>query len=212
MTLRFKAIIITLLFLNGSSVFSQETKWKKFKNLSSPEKCWVVLHPFVAKKALIITEEAKIATKEVMQEKLLKGNGNGGQVDAFRHAFWMANLTLTIGSNKAKSLGNSHEKGNYKDYKKRKNEDGVIPDKISSEMDFFNNDIGIEIGEMTTDFDLKGNVVEAVKSGKCKIIKTDEFGDFLNAAGKVIPVEQLKGKWENEKCLVNSNEYLIRRK
>jgi hypothetical protein len=204
--MRFKAIIIVLIFSVSKTGFSQKSNWNKFMDLSGPEKCWVMLHPFVAKKALIVTEEVRIVTKEVMQEKLLKGNGNGGQVDAFRHVFWMANLTLNIGSNKAKSLGEAHEKGNYKDYKKGKLEDGVIPDKISSEMDHFNNDVGINIGEMTTDFDLKGNVVEAVKNGKCKIIKTDEFGGFLNAAGKVIPVQQLKGKWENEKCLVNSNE------
>ena len=118
----------------------------------------------------------------------------------------MANLTLTIGSNKAKSLGNAHEKGNYKDYKKRKLEDGVIPDKVSSEMDYFNNNVGINIGEMTTDFDLKGHVVEVVKEGRCKIIKTDSSSNFLDIEGNIIPPEILKGKWENEKCLVNSNQ------
>jgi hypothetical protein len=204
--MRFKAIIIVLIFFVSTTVFSQKSNWKKFRELSGPEKCWVILHPFVAKKALIVTEEARGATKEIMQEKLLKGNGNGGQVDAFRHAFWMANLTLNIGSNKSKRLGNAHEKGNYKKYKKSKLEDGVIPDKVSSEMDYFNNEVGIDIGEMTTDFDLKGTVVEAVKSGKCKIIKTDEFGAFLDLDGKIIPVEQSKGKWENDKCLVDSNQ------
>ena len=204
--MRFKAIFIALLILNSTTAFSQKSNWKKFRELSGPEKCWVICHPFVAKKALIVTEEARIVTKEVMQEILLKGKGNGGQVDAFRHAFWMANLTLTIGSKRAKKLGNAHEKGNYNDYKKRKLEDGVIPDKVSSEMDYFNNDVGINIGEMTTDFDLKGHVVEAVKEGRCKIVKTDDAGNFLDIEGDVIPPETLLGKWENEKCLMNSNQ------
>jgi len=190
-------------FLSASA---QESKIKKFKRLSCPEKWWVIWHPFVAKKALVVTEEARKITKEVIREKLLEGNGNGGQVDAFRHAFWMANLTLTIGSNKAKSLGKAHEKGNYKDYKKRRLEDGVTPDKVSSDMDYFNNDVGINIGELTTNFDLKGTVVEFVKDGKCKIIKADKSGNYLDCNGNIIPREQLKGKWENNKCLVSSNQ------
>jgi hypothetical protein len=73
-------------------------------------------------------------------------------------------------------------------------------------MDYFNNNIGVDIGEMTTNFDLKGTVVESVKDGRCKIIKTDELGNFLDVEGNVITPEVLKGKWENNKCLVNSNQ------
>jgi hypothetical protein len=204
--MRFKAIFIVLLILNSTVAFPQKSKWKKFRELSSPEKCWVMFHPFVAKRALNVTEKTREITKEVMQEKLLIGSGNGGQIDAFRHTFWMANLTLEIGSNKAKSLGDAHEKGNYRYYKKRKLEDGVIPDKVSSDMDYYNNDVGIDIGEMTTDFDLKGVVIKAVKEGRCKIIKIDSSGNFLDIEGNVIPSEMLKGKWENDKCLVNSNQ------
>lgn len=199
-------IVIFFLIILNLSVFSQKSNLDKFRELSGPEKCWVIWHPFIAKKTLIVTEEARLVTKEVMQEKLLKGDGDGGQVDAFRHAFWMANLTLNIGSKKAKSLGRAHEKGNYKDYKKCKLEDGIIPDKISSDMDGFNNDVGINIGEMTTDFDLKVNVVEAVKDGRCKIIKIDGSNNFLDVDGNIIPFESLKGKWENDKCLTNSNQ------
>ena len=204
--MRFKAIFLAFFILNSVTAFSQKSNWKKFRQLSGPEKCWVIFHPFVAKKALKVTEESRIVTKEIKKEKLLKGNGNGGQVDAFRHTYWMANLTLEIGSNKAKSLGNAHEKGNYKDYKKHKLEDGVIPDKVGSDMDYFNNEVGINIGELTTEFDLKEVVVEAVKEGRCKIIKTDDEGNFLDVEDNTIPMEKLKGTWENEKCLVNSNQ------
>ena len=167
---------------------------------------YLIFHPFVAKKALQVSKEVRKVTNEIKEANLLKGNGNGGQVDAFRHTFWMASLTLEIGSNKAKSLGDAHEKGNHKDYKKRKLEDGVVPDKVSSDMDYFNNDVGINIGELTTEFDLKEVVVEAVKEGRCKIIKMDDEGNFLDIEGNIIPMEKLKGTWENEKCLVNSNQ------
>jgi len=206
LTMRFKFLLILVFLFMFLGLVAQESKMKKFKHLSAPEKCWVILHPFVAKKALLITEEARKVTKDIKQEKLLKGNGNSGQIDAFRHTYWMALLTQQIGWRRAKSLGKAHEKGNYRDFKKHKKEDGVVPDKISSDMDFFNNNVGILIGKMTTDLDLKGVVVEAVKDGKCKIIKIDTNGFFLDVEGNIIPKEELKGKWENDKCLVNSNQ------
>ena len=204
--MRFKAILISLLFFSSATVFPQKSNCKKFKDLSGPEKCWVMWHPFIAKKAMKIAEETRKVTKEVMQDKLLNGTGNGNQIDAFRHTFWMANLVIDIGRRRARSLGKAHEKGNYKTYKQGKFEDGVVPDKISSEMDLFNNEIGIEIGEIVMPKYIMDEVLDFIKKGRCKIIKTDESGNFLDVEGNVIQEEELKGKWENEKCLVDSNQ------
>jgi hypothetical protein len=206
--MKFKVILTTLLFLVIFKSYAQESKMKKFKQLSCPEKCWVIFHPFAAKKALKITEETRKVTKNVMLEKLLKGNGHSGQVDAFRHTFWMARLTKEIGWRRAKKLGKAHEKGNYKDYKKNRLEDGIIPDEISSEMDLFNNSVGIELGKRSTNFGLKKIVVDLVLKGNCKIIKRDASGNYLDCEGNILLKEQLKGKWVNDKCLVKSN-YLI---
>ena len=41
-------------------------------------------------------------------------DNNGGALDAFKHAFWMARLTQGIGHRASLSLGKAHEKGNYK--------------------------------------------------------------------------------------------------
>ncbi|MBL4594774.1 MAG: hypothetical protein JKX68_13315, partial [Flavobacteriales bacterium] len=87
--MKLKFLIIILLLFIILDLSAQESKIKKFKELSPPEKCWVITHPFVAKKALKITEETRKVTETVMQEKLLKGTGNSGQIDAFRHTFWM---------------------------------------------------------------------------------------------------------------------------
>lgn len=161
-------------------------------------------HPFKAKKALQISELARKTTEEVKTTKQLKGVGNGDQVDAFRHTFWMAKLTQEIGWRRAKKLGKAHEKGNYKDYKKHRLEDGDLPDKVSSEMDLYNNNVGIEIGKKSVGFELKNIVISTILQGKCKIIKTDSYGNFLDCEGNAIAPENLKGKWENEKCLVES--------
>jgi len=198
--MRLKLLFLILIFGVNSSVYSQ-SKIKSFKKLSCPEKWWVIWHPFVAKKAFAVSQLARQKTDSIKQNKILKGKGNGDQVDAFRHTFWMAKLTNEIGWRRAKSLGKAHEKGNYKDYKKQRLEDGEVPDKISSEMDFFNNKVGMELGK-NTDENLIEKVVDLVKTGKCKMIKTDATGNYLDCNGNILLKADLNGKWENEKCLI----------
>ena len=184
---------------------AQDSSFKQFKKLSRPEKCWVIWHPFVAKKAYLISVEARKMTSQIKRDSVLIGNGNGQQVDAFRHTYWMALLSDAIGWRRARRLGIVHEKGNYKDFKKRKHENGVVPDKISSEMDLHNNNVGIEIGKSSKNTDYKTIVINAVKNGACRIIKADKNGNYLDCDGNIILQEFLQGKWENNKCLIASN-------
>ena len=169
---------------------------------------WVVLHPFKAKKALRISKNAYQIADSIKKTPLLDGDGSGGQVDAFRHAFWMASLRQEIGKNAACSLGKLHEKENYKTFKKRKLEDGVIPDKIASTMDLFNNNIGLSLtrkGSIISKKSLIYRIVNEIYLGKLKVIKKDHKGNFLTCNNKLISLKSLKGKWKNNKCLVDSN-------
>lgn len=197
--------LILLISIFSSGLYGQQTACKNFKKLSCAEKRWVVFHPFVAKKALQLSLEARTVTAEVKQQQILKGIGNGDQIDAFRHTYWMARLAQEIHWRKAKRLGKAHEKGNYRQFKKGKLEDDVLPDKISSEMDFFNNQMGIDLGKSNKEKELKNEVIKLVNEGKCKIIKTDAEGNFLDENNKIIPMDELNGKWENRKILVNSD-------
>jgi len=200
-------LILTQLFLYAIlTSFAQNNRGIKFGKISCAEKLWVVTHPFVAKKARKISIEARKITAEVKKSEELNGEGNGDQIDAFRHTYWMARLAQEIGTEKAKSLGIAHEKGNYRTYKRRRKEDGVIPDKISSEMDLFNNNVGLVIGEKTTTNDLKNIIVQAILEGQCKIIWTDKSGNCLNCRGSILLKEELTGKWKNDKCLVDSDK------
>lgn len=198
-------LFIVFCLLICDNLVSQESVCKSFKKLSCPEKSWVVFHPFVAKKALNISLESRKVTVIIKQQQLLKGEGNGDQLDAFRHTYWMALLSLEIGAKKAKKLGVAHEKGNYRQFKKGKTEDGALPDKIASEMDLQNNDLGIALAKTESPEKLKELVAEKIKSGEAKIVKKDQSGNFLDANGQIIPIEELKGKWENRKVLVNSD-------
>ncbi|WP_435261025.1 DUF6973 domain-containing protein [Tenacibaculum sp. nBUS_03] len=203
----FKKILFLFIF-TSTSLFSQSS-WEKFRKLSFPKKMWVLSHPFKAKKALLISKEATKVADSIKKSPLLDGDPSGGEVDAFRHAFWMARLRQKIGENAARSLGRAHEKENYQTFKKRKLEDGVVPDQISSCMDLFNNDVGLTFtkkGSVTPKQGLIYQIINAMHQGRLKVIKKDKQGKFLTCKGDVISDESLLGKWENKKCLVFSNK------
>ena len=203
-----KFLIFCFIFFSGLLVFSQ-SNFSQFKKLSSPKKWWVVFHPFKAKKSLFISKKTNRITDSIRKTKTLDGDKSGGQVDAFRHAFWMASLRLEIGRAAARSLGKAHEKENYQYFKDNKLEDGTVPDKVSMDMDLFNNEVGLSLvkrNEKITTDSLVMRVVNAIKQGKMKIIKKNIKRKFLTCDGIAIKKASLKGKWVNKKCLVPSNQ------
>lgn len=203
-----KLIILIILVPVTFQISAQENLFKKFKTLSRPEKCWVIWHPFIAKKTNSISLEARKFANEALKDTLLDSDGNGGQVDAFRHTLWMAMLVREIRIRAAKKLGNAHEKGNYLDYKKHRTEEGTLPDAQSCQMDFLNNDAGIQIGislKNETIDSLKTYIKNEIINGKLWIIKKDKNGNFLNCNGDLLKTEDYMGKWENDKCIVASD-------
>ncbi len=178
-------------------------------DLSGPEKFWVITHFLKAKKAFEITGEVLKTTDSVSKTGLLDPDLNGGQLDAFKHGFWMASLTRSIGKKAALKLGAAHEKGNYQDFKNRRKEDGMVPDKMASEMDLYNNRIGADLAldsSPKSAGELVNVIAEAIKAGRLKILKKNSRGNFLNCQGDVLSEEELSGKWETAKCLVDSDE------
>ncbi|TXD51819.1 MULTISPECIES: DUF6973 domain-containing protein [unclassified Polaribacter] len=200
---------LILIFFTFSISLSAQSNFKNFLKSSCPIKTWVVLHPFKAKKALKISLEANKVSDSVAKTNLLDGDASGGQVDAFRHAYWLARLHQEIGRGAARSLGKAHEKDNYLTFKKKELEDGVVPDKISSTMDLYNNEEGLKLIKRrseTSQESLLYKIVNAIRAGKMKIIKKDKEGNFLTSEGTKISLASLKGKWKNNKCLVASDK------
>ena len=201
--------IIFLAFLTVSISVNSQSSLKDFFKLSGPKRTWVLFHPFKAKKSLKISKEANRVADSIKRTNVLDGDASGGQVDAFRHAYWMARLTQEMGKRAARSLGKAHEKENYITYKKRKLEDGVVPDEISSEMDLYNNEEGIKLISKGSKVSKKGlvyRIINAIKSGKLKVLKKDKKGNFLTCTGEIIAKEELKGSWKNNKCLISSEK------
>ncbi|MFA5299381.1 MAG: hypothetical protein WC389_14420 [Lutibacter sp.] len=198
-----------LLFICFSNQLCAQSNWKNFWELSISHKKWVLLHPFRAKKASEISFEANKVSDSIAKTDLLDKDKAGGQVDAFRHAYWMARLRQEIGKCAAYSLGKAHEKDNYLTFKKNKMENGIVPDNASKEMDLFNNKVGLlftKKGVVTNQKKLTHEIVAAILKGDLKIIKKDSIGNYVTCNGELIASEELLHAWKNNKCLISSNK------
>lgn len=206
-----KLILLAVVLFSATPALAQHTARQKFKALSSPEKTWVLLHPFVAKKALRLSELARAESKTLMSDPGLDGDDNGGQVDAFRHAYWMALLSQHMCWRKARSLGIAHEKGNYINWKKHKLEDKALADSMASVMDLTNNSYGIQISRQYGKIDgdtLKTMIINAILEGKLSILWKNKEGKFLDCDG-ILSDDQIRMEnWCKSRCLVPSNRVL----
>jgi hypothetical protein len=196
-------------FISISTANAQIHFSKEFKKLSCPEKRWVIFHPFIAKKSFRLTQQARAAAKEMTKDPLLDGDENGGQVDAFRHAYWMALLSQHICWRKARCLGRAHEKGNYREFKKHQLEEGMLPDSAAGAMDLFNNKVGIEIGRAAKKLpeeELKKAVRDSVLFGKMQMIRKNKNGEPVDCDGIKIDPQKYPHQWNIPKCLVKSDD------
>lgn len=177
------------------------------RRVTRPEIVWALTHPFVAMKALKLTRMA-LGTAEAMRgDTTLDNRWVGGQLDAFRHSYWMAICAQKIKPRKVIKLGNAHEKGNWLDFKKGRLEEDAVPDSVNSAMDFFNNARGVQIGcenRKATPAELKQIILKDILAGNMKIVAMDDKGNFIDCSGKIIDTRAWAGKWNIPKCLVSS--------
>ena len=200
---------ILLLFLLSVKTDAQRSAFTSFWKLSCPERWWVISHPFIAHKAFRITAEARTKCDILVNDSLLDGDPLGGQVDAFRHAYWMARLAQNMKWKKALSLGIAHEKANKISFKKSKmDEEGMLPDSVSSAMDLFNNGVGVTIGcnfKYFSKEEIYNSIIENIIKGKLKVVFKDANKRELNCDGTLLDQNLFKGKWDIPKCLVGSD-------
>ena len=183
------------------TVCGQRSAWKK---LECAEKRWVLIHPFIAKKAYQSTQQVSVVMDSLRLNNYFEGNtSSGSQADAVRHAYWMATLSAKIGTRRALKLGEAHEKKNKRDFKQGRLEDQFLPDRAAMQMDFRNNSKGAEIGQSKKY--LLDNVLTALENGELFWIKQNKNGEFLDKNNQVIPLKEWSGKWENNRVLVPSN-------
>jgi hypothetical protein len=76
-------------------------------------------------------------------------------------------------------------------------------------MDLFNNQVGALTGSqnrMLSKDSLIAELIRMIYGGKMKIILKSANGNFLDCNGKLLKPEDYERKWNNSRCLVNSNE------
>lgn len=137
----------------------------------------------------------------------MAGPLNGGPIDAFRHAYWVSGLCQAIGPKKALGLARSHERGNYRNFLKGQLEEEYIPDRVCSEMDWWNNSRGIEIwahNPEATPKERLAAVLEFYKTGRLKVIAQNQAGEFIDDNKKTLPRESWEGLWLNRRKLSDS--------
>ena len=146
----------------------------------------------------------------IKRSGIIGTDNNGGNLDAFKHTYWMASLSVEIGKKQALKLGRAHEKGNYLQYKKHLLEETLLPDSVSSEMDLRNNEVGANSGSTClsiSEKDLQDLILEKLRSGGLYIIRKDSEGNYMNCKGSVIEMHNWAGKWNIPKCIVQSNNH-----
>ncbi len=202
--------LFLLIFINSSFFLQAQSSFSAFKKLSKSEKCWVLFHPLIAKKTLKITRQVIADVDSVGKTNVIGTDISGGKLDAFKHSYWMASLTVKTGKRKALKLGVAHERGNKKQFKKYQLEDRTLPDSVSCAMDLHNNNVGAGVVtkcEQVSKTEIQKRIMDALQSGKLMIIKKDKDGNILYCDGTFIDTNKWKGKWGIPKCFVASNEY-----
>jgi hypothetical protein len=197
------AVLLLTALLRCPTVDAQPcSAWKR---LSKAEKRWVIGHLFVAKRAYRISVEARDQADRMLTDLRLDRDKDGGEVDAFRHTYWMARLTQSIGRKKALKLGEAHELGNYQDYLAGKAEEIHLPDSMSSVMDRWNNRLGATIGEGCAGFSkdqLQERIVDEILNGRARKLRKNAQGEWLDCSGN--PVDRTSRQWKKNSCLVRT--------
>lgn len=200
-------ILLTIIGIFFSSGIPAQHESGFFK-VKGPVKLWIITHPFSACNAKRIAEKARIKTNELRIDQRLDGLENGGQLDAFRHAYWMALTSQKYNCRRAFRLGRAHEKGNRIDFIKGNREEGELPDSVSVAMDLHNNCKGVYIGfenPEATEEELAAKVIDKILKGEMLIINRNSGGVFVDCEGKLIEAGEWKGIWNNRRCLIRSD-------
>lgn len=168
---------------------------------------WAVFHPVAAVKVRKISRQCEQLAKPQLLSQQLDSFNNGGRADAFRHCFFMAAYAQKIRIKKLRKLGIAHEKNNYRQFLRSKNEEGEVPDSLGSVMDLQNNELGFTLGAGNRQLpleELMKRCLQEIRAGKAVIMKRNSKGRYLDCSGKELDLTSYSHSWSIPKCLVSS--------
>lgn len=193
-------IVLVYLFLSSISSLAQRSA---FMQLGVAQKKWVLAHPFKAKIAYQVTQQALVKLDSLGATNYFEGNiKSGSKADAVRHAYWMVLLSKKIGKRRALKLGKAYERKNKRDFKKGSVVGTYLPDLVGMQMDLKNNAVGVNIENRVSSNELLAVVLSFLEQGKLFYIKQNEKGEFLDKNGQIILHEDWSGKWKNDRVVI----------
>ena len=206
-SLSLSLVILSSFYFSQNSLQAQNTK-ELFQSMNIQNKIWAVANAKTLTKALDISEKVLQTMDSLYQAKNFETNVEGSKYDAFRHVFWMYSLSSEIGKTKSRKIGVIYE--DYNEY--------VFLTKPLSGYDFagrtmdeYNNEVGLylfsKIGKQETE-EVFENIKDLISKGYAKIIAKDKNQNSLDKNNKIIPEEQWKKEWKNNRYLINSNVVL----
>lgn len=196
----FVYFLMTFLFLNLSAQKFQ----KIYESMTFEDKLWVIKNHDKVLRAVDISKSVMKTMDSLDKVNFLGGNKEGGIFDAFRHIYWMYNLSSEVGEECARKVGEIYE--GYGEYIFKTTEMSGY-DSVGRQMDLFNNEIGINLAKQSIKKRLVfSEIRKIIKLGKAKIVKKNQNGEDLDINGEIIPTEEWKKLWNNRRVLVNSNE------
>lgn len=204
----FAAVLLFVVLQSAQLLNAQQRR-----SVSRPEQVWSIFHPFKAKKVLTSARRS-IAVTDSLQKAGTLTDKDGGQLDAFRHSYWMA-LLINEGmkENVVRKIGARHEKGNYLGFKKGKLEEGARPDSMMCVMDLRNNESGIAAGKRYRDGERKISLIEMlineIWNGNMAIMRKNERGEYLDANSNVIDPAKYASQWYIPKVIVKSDMIVV---
>lgn len=178
------------------------------KGLFDPVALWGISHPFAAVKIQKINRQCLSIYHQKELKTRLDSFSSGGQLDAFRHVFFMAAFHQKVKAKKLRKLGRAHENKNYRQFLKGETPGEWQHDSLSMVMDLHNNEVAFGLKTDTHSVsleELKEKVIQSLLSGKALIMKRNRKGQLLKCDNSLLRPEDYGKVWYIPKCLVSSN-------
>lgn len=198
----YQVIVLLVAILSKNTCFAQQP-------VSRYEFRWAFFHPLAALKIKRQLPKALAVYNDMKKSGLPDAYNSGGKLDAFRHVYTMAFLARDIKVRKLRKLGKAHEKGNERQFRKGRQEEGERPDSLAGEMDLRNNELGFAIGSANRRADdllLKELVLQAIRDGKAWYLKRNARSEYVECDGKVLDAALYRQSWYVPKCLIKTSE------
>lgn len=195
-------IVVLVALLSKITCFAQQP-------VSRYEFRWACFHPLAALNIKKQLPQALVVYTEMKQRAIPDAYNSGGKLDAFRHVYVMAFLARKLSPRKLRKLGKAHEKGNERQFRQGKQEEGERPDSLASEMDLRNNELGFVLGRAhrtVSDTALKEIVLQAIRDGKAWYLKRNARSEYVDCAGKPLEMALYRESWYVPKCLIKTDE------